>query len=126
MATLTLGTTFGNAIIDHMLRNQAYTPPSALYLSLHTADPSTTGASEATGGSYGRQSVTLAAAASKATTNSGDVTFTLLPAATITHVGVWTASSGGTFVGGGALTASKTTSAGDTLRIPSGDLDLTV
>jgi hypothetical protein len=32
-------------IIDHMLRNQAFSPPTTVYASLHTGDPGETGAS---------------------------------------------------------------------------------
>ena len=28
-----------NKIIDHMLRNQAYTPPATVYVALYTDDP---------------------------------------------------------------------------------------
>jgi hypothetical protein len=31
-------------VIDHMLRNQAFTPPTTVYASLHTSDPGETGA----------------------------------------------------------------------------------
>jgi hypothetical protein len=95
-------------------------------VSLHTADPGETGASEATGGSYARQSASFGAAASGAIANDAAISFTAMPAATITHVGVWDASSAGNFLWGGALAASKTTNSGDTFTIPTGDLDVTL
>ena len=124
MAALTWGTTFANDIIDHMLRNQAYSPPAAVYLSLHTADPGTTGASEVSGGSYARQQVALDPAAAKRTSNTAAESFTDMPAATVTHVGLWTASSAGTFILGGALTSSQSVAAGNTFTIAAGDLDI--
>lgn len=124
MAVWTWGTTFANSIIDHMLRNQAYSPPATVYLSLHTADPGATGASEVTGGSYARNAIALDAAAAKATANTDAESFTGMPAATVSHVGLWTASSAGTFIGGGALNASQAVPSGGTFTINAGDLDL--
>lgn len=96
------------------------------YVSLHTGDPGETGASEASGGSYVRQSGSFSAAASGATANDAAIEFSSMPAATLTHVGVWDAETAGNFLWGGALTASKTTNAGDTFQIAIGDLDVTL
>lgn len=115
-----------NIIIDHILRNQAFTPPTGVYVGLNTADPGETGANEVTGGSYVRQAVTLSAASGGATANSGALNFTLMPAATVTHLTLWDAETAGNNLWGGALTASKTTNAGDTFQIPVGDLDVSV
>jgi hypothetical protein len=74
-------------------------------ISLHTADPGATGASEATGGSpaYARQTTTWTAGGSDGVVAGSQVTFDA-PAGTYTHFGVW--SSGGTFVGGNPLSGS--------------------
>jgi hypothetical protein len=96
---MALPTTEKNAIVDFAVgRGDWY--------SLHTADPGTTGASEATGGSpaYARKQSTFGAAASGTTTGS-QVTFDLLGQAT--HWGRWSASSAGTFRNGGALSATQ-------------------
>jgi hypothetical protein len=119
-------TFLGNHIIDHLFRNQAYSPPSTIYVSLHTADPGLTGANEVSGGSYARQSFTFDAASSKASQNAAAISFTAMPAVTVTHVGVWDASTNGNFLIGGALTAQKTTNAGDTFQFPDSDLDLAI
>ena len=96
------------------------------YISLHTADPGETGASEVTGGSYARQSGSFGAAAAGAVSNDAQISFASMPSGTITHVGVWDASTSGNFLWGGALTASKTVNSGDTVQIASGDLDVTL
>lgn len=114
-----------NELLDAVFSAGAFSV-TTVYISLHTGDPGETGASEATGGSYARQSAAFDAAASGATANSGTISFTDMPAATITHVGVWDAVSAGNFLWGGALTASKTTNSGDTFQIPTGDLDVTL
>lgn len=96
------------------------------YVSLHTADPGETGASECVGGSYARQSGSFAAASAGATTTDAQISYATMPACTITHVGVWDASTSGNFLWGGALTASKTVNSGDTVQIATGDLDVTL
>lgn len=121
----TMSTYFANQVINHMLRNQAFTPPSTIYVSLHTADPGDNGANEVSGGGYARQAVTLAAAANKATSNTTVIEFTNMPAVTITHCAIWDASTGGNVLMYGALTQSKTVNAGDTVRFNVGDLDIT-
>ena len=76
----------------------------ATYASLHSADPSTTGASELAGGTpaYARKSVTFGAAAAGEMTTSNQPIFDV-PAGVVLYVGFWTAASGGTFLGGGEL-----------------------
>jgi hypothetical protein len=76
------------------------------HASLHTADPGTTGANES---SAGRQAVAFNVDA------DGDLTLTVTENFTggaasgaCTHVGLWSASSGGTFRGGFALTGDQT------------------
>lgn len=78
----------------------------ATHASLHTADPSTTGASEVTGGSpaYARKAITWAAASGASKTLSAAVTFDVPGGTTVTHCGAWSASTAGTFRGGGTTT----------------------
>jgi hypothetical protein len=74
---------------------------AATHASLHTADPSGTGANEVVGGSpaYTRVAITWSADAV-----DGVYTATLanpfdVPASTtVTHMGLWTAASGGTYL----------------------------
>lgn len=101
---------------------------SAVYLSLHTADPGETGANEVSGGSYTRQQIPLANAASNKTlSSSADVTFNNMPAVTVTHVGVWTGTgSGATLLWTGALTQSRTLQSGDALVFPAGNIQFQI
>lgn len=119
-------TTTANKILDKVLRNTDFTPATTLYVSLHTADPGETGASEVTGGSYVRQAITFSAASAKATTNTADLLFASMPSATVTHVGLWDASTVGNFWWGSALSVSKAISAGDTFKIAAGDYDVSL
>lgn len=85
------------------------------YLSIHTADPSTTGASEAAGGSYARQALSWGSAAAGSIT-ANQATFTP-NAGTYGFGGYWSAASGGTFLGSFTFSASKTLATGDTLKV---------
>lgn len=69
------------------------------WISLHTGNPSTTGANEATGGTppYARKQTTWSGGASDGVYTGTQVTFDV-PAGTYTHVGIWSASTAGTFV----------------------------
>lgn len=71
------------------------------FASLHSGDPSTTGANELTGGSpaYARKAVTWAAAASGQQLSSNAQVFDVPAGATVLHAGLWSAVSGGTFYG---------------------------
>lgn len=72
----------------------------ATFASLHSGDPSTTGANELTGGSpaYARKGITYAASSTGTKANSVAITFDV-PATTVTHVGLWSAVTAGTFYG---------------------------
>lgn len=81
------------------------------HVSLHSATPGTTGASEnANSGSYARQACSWNAAASSAKTNSTALTFSTLGSVAVTHFGTWNSVTygGGTYSIGGALGASVT------------------
>lgn len=96
----------------------SYTGNTALFLSIHTADPGNTGASETVAYSGGlRPSIAFPASSGQSAGNTAQIDFASFSSSvTVTHVGVWTANTAGTFKGGGALSASKTPAIGDTLR----------
>lgn len=97
---------YENKILDHMYRNQAFTPPSAVYVSLHSGRPGDTGANEISGGSYARQTVTLTAASGGASENTANIEFSNMPSVTVVAFGLWDASSGGNLLGWGWLQPS--------------------
>lgn len=80
------------------------------YISLHTADPGTTGASETSGSGYARKLTTWTGGSSDGSVAGSEVTFDA-GAGTYTHIGIWSASSGGTFIAGFALSSSAVLSA---------------
>ncbi|WP_068059426.1 phage tail fiber protein [Nocardia xishanensis] len=88
---------------------------SSVYVSLHTADPSTTGANEATGGGYARVQGTWSSGSGGAL-SMAELTFTA-PAGTYTHVGLWSASSSGTFYDKAALSPNITLGSAGTIKV---------
>lgn len=98
------------------------------YVSLHTGDPGEAGANEVAGGTYIRQAADFDPAANPGgtTVNNGILDFTLMPACTVTHVGIWDAATVGNFLWGGAFNSSKVVNAGDTYRIPDASLTVTL
>lgn len=80
----------------------------ATHLSLHTADPGGSGANEVTGGSYARQLITWNPASGGQKTIVGTPVFQVPAGTTITHFGLWSAVSGGSWRGGEELPTGET------------------
>jgi hypothetical protein len=106
--------------------NQALSTTGWAYVSLHSADPGTTGASELSGGTYARVAVSWSTPASGATSNTGALTINIPASTTAAYFGVWSALTTGTYYIGGALSPTITTgtSAG-TVTIAVGALSVT-
>ena len=120
-----------DALLDHVLGGTAYTQPGN-FLSLHTGSPADddSGANEistsATG--YGRQTLSFATASGGSASTDATVTFAAAQAnwGTISHIGVYDASTGGNLLFHGAVTTSKTIETGDTFQVSSGNLTITL
>jgi len=115
-------------LLDHVFANNAYTAPSTIYVGLFTSNPDEDGSgTEVSGGSYARQSAAFSVTDNTATT-TGAVEFPTATASwgTITHVGLYDASTSGNLLAYAALDTSKTIASGDVFRIPAGDLDITL
>lgn len=116
-----------NRALDFINGLSATAPTTPLKVALVTANGSDTAAgTEVTGGSYARQDLSVGAASSGATSNSADLVFAGMPAATVVGVEIWDSAGTPVRLWYGALAASRTVSAGDELRIPAGDLDLSI
>ena len=116
-------------ILDHVFAGAAYTAPTTKYLALFTAlaDGETGSVTEVTGGGYVRQSVAFTTSGNT-TSNNAAVEYPTATAnyGTVTHVGVYDASSSGNLMAYAALSSNKTIETGDVFRVPSGDLDITL
>lgn len=117
-------------LLKHVFTNTAYTSPTSLYVALYTAAPSDTGGgTEVSGGSYARKAASFSVSGTTTlATNSSAIEFDAATASwgTIVAIGIFDASTSGNFLAWADLTTNKTIDTGDILRIPSGDLDITL
>jgi hypothetical protein len=115
-----------NKVLDHILGTTSYTMPTT-YLALYTVAPTdSTSGTEVTGGSYARQAISFNAASSGAATNDANVDFSGMPTATVVAVAICDALTSGNILVYGSLTSSRSVVSGDTLRISSGDLSISL
>jgi hypothetical protein len=118
-----------NKLLGHVLLGSAFSVPTNLYVGLSTADPTDDGSgnAEPSGNGYARVNFnTWATAASRATSNSGAITFPQASGnwGTITHVTLWDASTGGNMLAHDDLAVSRSVTSGYTFIIASGDFDV--
>lgn len=123
---------FANKILDHMLRNQTYTPPSTVYVALYTVAPTaSTSGTEVSGGGYARKAVTFGTAAANAQiANTVDIAF---PTATADWGNIVAFALCDTVTTGAAnilvfstLDVQKSVVTGDQPHFPIGDLTVTI
>lgn len=133
-----------NALVDQLFRGQSAPTTSTLYVGLLTSAPSDAGGgTEVSGGSYARVSVasslanwagTQSAGSTVAssgtggqTSNNGAITFPTPSAGwgTVTHFGIYDASTSGNLLFYGALTIAKTINEADTVTFPAASLSVT-
>jgi hypothetical protein len=115
-----------NKVLDHVLGTTAYTKPTT-HVALYTVAPTDSSAgTEVSGGSYARLAGSFTASSGGASSNDGNLDFTDMPACTVVAIGILDNASGGNLLVYGTLTTNKTLDAGDTLRIATGDLDVSI
>jgi len=116
-------------ILDHVFAGAAYTAPGTKYLALFTAiaDGETGSVTELSGSAYARQTVAFTTSGNT-TSNNAAVEFPTATGSwgTVTHVGVYDASTSGNLMAYATLSSSKAIATGDVFRVPSGDLDITL
>ena len=118
-----------NKILDLTLRQVAFSTPAPAKIALYTSPPYDGGTgTEVSGGGYVRQTGTFAAAANGKTSNSAVISF---PAATsgwgtVTHFGIFDATTGGNLLYWAPLTQSKAISTGDVARFNVGTLTVSL
>jgi hypothetical protein len=120
------------ALLNHIFNDPAFTPDANIFVALSTTTPTDAGGNftEPVGNGYGRVSTAAAdwaaasgtAPASKA--NGNAITFPSATGAwgTVTHFGLFSASTGGTLRAWGALTTSRAPASGDVVRFAIGAL----
>jgi hypothetical protein len=120
----------------HLFRTASFTKPAGLWIGLYTAAPSDTGGgTEVSGGSYARvarapldANWTAASSTDGLTDNAAVITFAAPTAnwGTVTHFGIFDASTAGNLLIWGALSASRVINNGDAApEFAIGALDIT-
>ncbi len=115
-------------VLQWALTNGSPTRPTAWYIGLFTAAPGETGGgTEISGNGYTREAVTFTVSGNTASNNAA-IEFPTASGSwgTVTHAAIFDASTSGNMIAYASLTASKIIDTGDVLRIPSGDLDVTL
>jgi len=114
--------------LDHFTGTASTSAPSAVYIGLSTASlADDNSGTELTGNNYARKAITFGSASSGSITNNNNVEFNSATGnwGTVSHFGIFDASSSGNLLFHGAFTASKTIQTGDILKVASGSLTIT-
>jgi len=125
---MSLSNTFETHTLNYLFTATSVTRPTAWYVALFTSNPDEDASgTEVSGGAYARQSVAFTVSGNTAS-NSAAIEFPTATASygTVTHIGVFDASSAGNLIAYAALSTSKAIDTGDVLRLPSSDLDITM
>lgn len=120
-------------ILDHVFNLNSFVQPSNLYVALFTAAPSDSGGgTEVSGNAYARVEVTNNSSSwtrtNSTVVNDNAITFpTPTPSGwgTVTHYGIYDASSGGNLIDWNVLTNARVTQAGTPLEFAAGALVFT-
>ena len=124
-----------NKVLDHVLRNTAYTQPGNLFVglfknnSLSNLEAGTLSDEVSTSGTaYARKAVTFGAAASGTATNSATVTFEPATAewGTVTAIAILDTITTGNVLFYGNLTTSKLIENGDTMQFVSTNISVSL
>lgn len=125
---MSFSNTYETIILNFAFNASSVTRPTSWYIGLFTSDPGEgQGGAEVSGYGYARQSATFTVSGNTGTTSN----LIEYPAATgawgtITHIAVYDALTSGVQIAHAALTTSKTIATADILRIPAGDIDITL
>ena len=120
-----------NLLLNFLMTTGTATRPTSWYVALFTSAPNDAGGgTEVSGNGYSRQSVSwdTASGTGGTTANSGAVSFTASGSGfgTVTHIGIFDASSSGNLLWHGAMDTAKSVASGDVLQFAVGAIDLTI
>jgi hypothetical protein len=134
-----------NKLVDFLMRGQAFTPPTSVYVALFTVAPTDAGGgTEVSGGSYARVQVpcsitdwcgtqaagsTTASSGTSGTISNNNVLTFPTPSAnwgTVVSVALFDAASGGNMLIQGALQASQVVNTGNTVSFAAGTLQFQI
>ena len=121
-----VSTGVANSILSALVNGGSFIGFSPVYAKLHTGPPGAAGTSNPAGNTVRQSCGTFAAPAGGATSNSAAVTWTSVSTAeTYSHVSLWDAASGGTFIASGSITAGPIL-VGQNFTIPAGGMSVSL
>jgi hypothetical protein len=122
-----------NLVLTWLLTSGTATRPTAWYVGLITAAPSDTGGgTEVTGNAYARVAtgtMTISGTSPTNATNAAAIEFAAASGGNWGSIGwaaIFDAETSGNMIAWAALSTARTINDGDVLRIPAGDLDVTL
>ncbi len=122
-----------NLVLTWLLTNGSATRPTAWYVGLFTAAPSDTGGgTEVSGNGYARVAtgtMTISGTSPTNATNAAAIEFAAASGGNWGSIGwaaIFDAETSGNMIAWAALSTARTINDGDVLRIPAGDLDVTL
>jgi len=116
-----------NKVLDHILATTSYTAPATVYVGLSTgAFGDDNSGTELAGSGYGRVAASFGAASSGTASNDAAIEFSAATGSwgTVSHFGLFDASTSGNLLIHGALTSNKVIETGDILKVAIGDMDI--
>jgi hypothetical protein len=115
-----------NAVLGLLLNGTAFAGYSVVYAQLHVGAPGPSGTANVAGNNVRQSAGAFAAPSGGATTNSSPINWTSVSTSeTYSHVSLWSAASGGTFVASGSITAGAIL-AGQNFQIPAGGMSVSL
>ena len=114
--------------LDHFTGTASTSAPSAVYLGLATASlQDDASGTELTGNNYTRKAITFASASGGSIASNSAVEFNSATGSwgSVSHWGIFDASSSGNLLFHGSFTSAKTIASGDILKVASGSLTIT-
>lgn len=121
----TLSDTVANQILNAICRNTSFSY-ATVYVQLHVGDPGTAGTSNPAANTTRQQAVFGSAAASRSISNTANIVWTATANETYSWVSLWSASSGGTFLGRDDLSNIAPVVTGGSFTIAAGQLTVSV
>jgi hypothetical protein len=113
-------------ILDLVFNATAYGGQATVYTKLHIGDPGEDGTANAAA-ETDRVATTFGAASGGAISNDNLLEWLAVAGTEVySHISLWDAAAAGNCLWTGPLAASKSVNAGDTFRIPIGDLDVSL
>ena len=112
---------------ENSMIQSVFVPGTTYYLALFTTDPGTLGTiGEVSGGSYARQAIVFSSSVGGLASSTTVISFSGLPALSggAPFIGIFTASTGTGYLGGGTSGQAGATSVGATLTFPIGGVQV--